>query len=64
MNVFDKKLTLHKINERMVALKDRMDRDFSGGLQHDVYAYNELKYWKELIERGGLDIRIWTEESI
>jgi hypothetical protein len=59
MNCLDKKLTLHKMNERMAALKDRIDRDFSGGIQSDVYAYNELKYWKELIERNGLDIKVW-----
>jgi hypothetical protein len=51
----DKVLILKKMEQRLKALDDRMMRDYSGGVQSDVYTIRELKYWKEAIERGEFD---------
>lgn len=56
-------MLLHKMKQRMDALQYRMDRDFSGSVQSDLYAFNELKFWKELIERGEADVRIWGDDE-
>lgn len=43
------------MTKRKDALYDQVTRDFGGGLGGKLYAHNELKYWKEAIERGEFD---------
>jgi hypothetical protein len=57
----DKDLIIRKMTERLTALEDRSLRDFSGGIQSDVFAIRELKHWKEAIQRNEFDMKEDTE---
>lgn len=59
MNVLDKQKLLNDITVRYESLKDRIDKDYTGGITSFHEAVRELKYWKESIERGEYDIQIW-----
>jgi hypothetical protein len=55
MNVLDKSKLLEFMGKRKDSLYEQVIRDFCGGLEGRLYAHNELKYWKEAIERGEFD---------
>jgi hypothetical protein len=59
MNTIVKNSLLADMKQRLVALQDRNDRDFSGGVQSEVGQIRELEYWIGVIERGGHDAKIW-----
>lgn len=46
------------MEKRKASLWNEIMRDFGGGLDSKVYQHNELKYWKEAIERGEFDTTI------
>jgi hypothetical protein len=54
MNTIVKKSLLADMKQRLVALQDRNDRDFSGGVQSEVGQIRELEYWIGVIERGDM----------
>ncbi|PLR99557.1 hypothetical protein [Bacillus sp. T33-2] len=62
MNHIEKKSLLQAMENYMAALQQRTDRDFGGGLSGDVEAYRAVKFFKESVERGDHDVRIWTED--
>lgn len=43
------------MTKRMKSLEEQHIRDFNGGLQHRIFEYREVKWWKEAIERGEFD---------
>jgi hypothetical protein len=53
----DKELIIEKMEQRMRALRDLIDRDYAGNLVGLNEAYREVKYWKEAIERGEFEKR-------
>jgi hypothetical protein len=55
MDFLSKKKLLEFMGNRKEGLYEEITRDFGGGLQGRVYSHNELKYWKEAIERGEFD---------
>lgn len=61
MNTIDKRNILNDMSVRLAALEDVTERDFSGGIQSYVSAIRELKQWKEAIERGEYDIKVWED---
>lgn len=61
MNIVDKNVITNKMSERLKALEDRMTRDFSGGVQPDVFAIRELKYWLEAINRNEFAAKVWED---
>lgn len=46
---------LKAMERRMNHLKDMTDRDFAGGSAGMLAKLQEVKYWKEAIERGEFD---------
>lgn len=58
-NVLNKHKLIAAMDQRMKYLQDRISRDFAGGLSADLEALREVKYWKEAIERGEFNIKIW-----
>ncbi|WP_152966738.1 hypothetical protein [Sporosarcina globispora] len=59
MKTMDKNLFIKWATKRMEFLKDRIDRDFGGGLVDDLGKFNEIKMIKEAAERGEFDIKVW-----
>jgi hypothetical protein len=59
MNTIDKKSILTAMQQRLESLQDRHQRDFSGGVQSDMFAIRELKVWISEIERGEHDVKLW-----
>lgn len=55
MSFVDKDKILEFMENRKDALHLQISMDFGGGLEGRLYAHNELKYWKEAIERGEFD---------
>lgn len=55
MVVLDKGKIVDFMQKRKDVLYDHIIRDFCGGLGDRLHAHNELKYWKEAIERGEFD---------
>jgi hypothetical protein len=53
----NKDLLIQKMSQRLTILEERMLRDFTGGMQSDIYTIRELKYWKEAIERKEFDLK-------
>jgi hypothetical protein len=51
----DKQLFIDKMQQRMDALRDLIDRDYCGNLTGLNEAYREVKYWKEWMERTDFD---------
>jgi hypothetical protein len=61
MNIIDKKSILDDMKQRLTTLQERHERDFSGGVQSDMFAIRELKVWIGKIERGEHDTKIWGD---
>lgn len=49
------------MTKRKDMLYNELIRDFGGGLGGRLYTHNEVKYWKESIERGEFDIPDFRE---
>lgn len=58
-NIMDTKKFIKFCEDRMSALKDRIDRDCAGGLVDDLAKYNETKMIKEAAQRGVFTPPIW-----
>lgn len=58
MVILDRDMILSFMTKRRNSLYDQITRDFGGGLGGRLYAHNELKFWKEAIERGEFDREI------
>jgi hypothetical protein len=54
----DKQLFIDKMQQRMDALRDLMDRDYCGNLTGLNEAYREVKWIKEAADRGEFDNEI------
>jgi hypothetical protein len=61
MNIIDKNSILEGMKQRLSTLQERHERDFSGGVQSDMFAIRELKVWIGKIERGEHDAQIWVD---
>jgi hypothetical protein len=59
MNIIDKNSILEDMKQRLVTLQERHNRDFSGGVQSDMFAIRELTVWIGKIERGEFDTKVW-----
>jgi hypothetical protein len=59
MNTIVKNSLIADMKQRLAALQDRNDRDFSGGVQSEVGQIRELEYWIGVIERGEHNTKIW-----
>lgn len=59
MNIIDKNSILESMKQRLTALELRNERDFSSGMQTDVFSIRELKTWIGAIERGEFDCQVW-----
>jgi hypothetical protein len=59
MNIIDKKSILEDMKQRLATLEQRHQRDFSGGVQSDMFQIRELKVWIGKIERGEFDTKVW-----
>jgi hypothetical protein len=55
MQILDKDKILDFMIKRQAGLEYQVVRDFAGGLEGRLYARNELKFWREAIERGEFD---------
>lgn len=51
----DRKKLLDHLQKREEALKERVERDFAGGLHSDVLALREIRYMKTWVKIGLLD---------
>lgn len=58
MKVLDKDKILEFMGKRKEGLYNQVTKDFAGGLEGRLYSHNEVKYWKEAIERGEFDTDI------
>jgi hypothetical protein len=58
-NIIDKNSILEDMKQRLTTLQERHDRDFSGGVQSDMFAIRELKVWIGKVERGEFDCQVW-----
>jgi hypothetical protein len=50
-----KQKILDFMTKRFNALQNEIDRDKGGGLADSLAKWQEVKYWKEAIERGEFD---------
>jgi hypothetical protein len=57
MKCINKELLIHNMDTRLKSLEFRHQRDFSGGVQSDIFTIRELKFWKECLERGEYDLK-------
>lgn len=55
MKVCDKEKLLDFMSKRKDGLYHQVTQDFAGGLEGRLYMHNEVKFWKEAIERGEFD---------
>jgi hypothetical protein len=60
--MLDKKKLLNDMEARMENLSRLVDRDYNGDPRSLHDAYWELKYWKESVERGSYNVRVWKYE--
>jgi hypothetical protein len=55
MRVLDKEKILDFMKKRKDGLYHQVTQDFAGGLEGRLYMHNEVKFWKEAVERGEFD---------
>lgn len=55
VKALDKGKILDFMEKRKDGLYDQVTHDFAGGLEGRLYTHNEVKFWKEAIERGEFD---------
>jgi len=55
MSNLDKQKIIDFMTKRMNALQEQINRDFGGGLSDRLAKWQEVKYWKEAIERREFD---------
>ena len=58
MKVLDRSKILDFMKNRKDGLYHQVTQDFAGGLEGRLYSHNEVKYWKEAIERGEFDTEL------
>ncbi|MGD6876905.1 hypothetical protein [Bacillus infantis] len=63
MNVLDKNSILRQMTGRMESLQHMIDRDFGGDTHDTLIKFRELKYWKEAIERGEFNLKVWGDDE-
>jgi hypothetical protein len=61
MNIIDKNSILEDMQQRLAVLEQRHQKDFSGGVQSDMFSIRELKVWIGKIERGEFDTKVWED---
>jgi hypothetical protein len=57
MSNLDKQKILNFMEKRMSTLQEQVNRDFGGGLSDRLAKWQEVKYWKEAIERKEFDTK-------
>jgi hypothetical protein len=62
LNVLDKEKLIAAMEKRYNSLNDQLTKDFTGDIQSRIHEFRELKYWKEFIERGEVDVKVWTND--